>query len=82
MFMIGIPGTEKWLAKKRSLLKNGARTVFIIFLIVGIAEMVLLIGFATTLEKINPSGFTKVWTAFNRGFGYNDATSFTQPSGR
>ena len=77
MFMIGIPGTERWLAKKRGLMKTSARSIFFVFMIVGITEMVGLVGFHTYLAEANPSGFSKIWTAFDRGFGYNDATALT-----
>jgi hypothetical protein len=77
IFIACIPAADRWLAKYSVRLKNIARIVFFVCLIVGILELVLLIGFHSYLNSTKPSGFTKIWNSFDEGFGYTDATALT-----
>jgi hypothetical protein len=77
IFITGTRSADRRLAKYSTRLKNIARVVFVICLIVGILELVMLIGFHTYLNDIKPSGWTNIWNSFDEGFGYTDATALT-----
>jgi hypothetical protein len=77
MFFIGIPSFDLVAKKRIRAMKKYAKIIFIIFLAVGLMEMVTLFGLHSYLAQANPSSITKIWNAFDRGFGYNDATALT-----
>jgi hypothetical protein len=77
MFFIGMPSFDLVAKTRIRFMKKYAKIIFVIFLAIGIMEIVTLFGLHSYLAQINSSSITKIWNAFNRGFGYNDATALT-----
>jgi hypothetical protein len=84
IFFVSIEGSERLLRPIVKVLKTGAIIIFIVLFLGGVTEAITLIVFNSSFvpgnnepRNISQSGFQRVMTAFNHGFGYNDSTALS-----
>jgi hypothetical protein len=75
MFIIVLPQTSTFLNKRTKLLKNSAYTIFAVFFIFGLVELLVITSANTLLARDNNTNVGRILSAFEVGLNYNDGTA-------
>ena len=79
MLIIANPNTDTILKNHREGVKRGASIVIVIFILIGVGELVTAVFIAPLSQRDNAKGdFAQLLTQMEHGFQYNDSTALEQ----